>query len=132
MTVIRKLSWESSNERGDIANPSPEQLEARLEWLAEGGEKSLFLTANNDDELMIGGDVELGFVACLWDGSNRCLLAPPHERDGKVELVLGFQPVEFPRKVVVRLPACVTAARTFFQLGEADPTVEWVAYERGE
>jgi hypothetical protein len=75
--------------------------------------------------MSIGGDRGNGYIVVISHNDNhRSLLAPPSQREGIVSLVIGFQPADFPRKIVVDLNVSLKVALAFCETGRADETEE--------
>ena len=126
---IRELSWESLSEPPQsLKNPTWNDVDTRIRVLGTDRSGSVFLHAANGSTLSIGGDRGSGYIAFISrDDVHRYLLAPPTERKGIASLVIGFQPAEYPRRIVVDLDASLKVAFTFFGTGRADESEEWTS-----
>jgi hypothetical protein len=130
---IRELSWESISEAqsskekpSSIKNPTWSEVESQINFLARAHSGSVFLRAANGSTLSIGGDRGNGYVVFIsCHETHQILLAPASERRGVVSLVIGFQPGEYPRRIVVDLDASLKVALAFFNTSRADESEEW-------
>jgi hypothetical protein len=101
-----------------IPNPNWKDVETAITRLAAVESGSVFLKAANGSTLSIGGDRGRGYLVFLSDATgHRYLQAPGSGRKGVVSLVIGFQPAEYPRRIVVDLNASLKAARAYFESG---------------
>lgn len=124
---IREMSWESICEPiQSMPNPSWENVQARINQLRTSESGSVFLKAANGSTLSIGGDRGRGYLVFYSDETgHRYLQPPPSERKGVIRLVIGFQPAEYPRRIVVDLDASLKAAYTYFQIGRIQAHDDW-------
>jgi hypothetical protein len=124
---VRKMSWESITEPfRSISNPSWEEVEAHIRQLETAESGSVFLNAANGSTLSIGGDRGNGYIVFASDKNvDRYLQASNLSRKGTCELVIGFQPGEYPRRIIVDLPATLSAARRYFDQGHIEETDGW-------
>lgn len=126
---VREMSWESLVEPfQSIKNPNWENVQARINSLETSESGSVFLKAANGSTLSIGGDRGRGYlVTCLDETGHLYLQPPPSKRQGVVSLVLGFQPAEYPRRIIVDLAASLKAAYVYFQSGHIQVGEDWTA-----
>lgn len=119
---IREMSWESfADDLQSVTNPVWADVEAQIRHLETAESGSVFLKAANGSTLSIGSDQGIGYIVFVSDGDDyRYLKAPDSKRKGVVKLVLGFQPAEYPRRIVVDLDAALKAARAYFDSGRID------------
>lgn len=124
---VREMSWESLVEPfQSIKNPSWENVQARINSLETSESGSVFLKAANGSTLSIGGDRGRGYlVFCSDETGHRYLQPPPSKRQGAVGLVVGFQPAEYPRRIIVDLAASLKAAYVYFQTGHIQAGEDW-------
>jgi hypothetical protein len=124
------MSYESLHGKAHVLRgPKWSQIEERVRSLDALNLGSVFLKAANESVLSIGGDHKNGFVVFISrEDQHRYLVAPPDERKGTVRLIVGFQPGDYPRRIVVSLGPALQAANTFFNKGQADEeTAEWTS-----
>ncbi len=124
---VRELSCESLSEpMQSHPNPTWNVVETHVRSLAEATSGGVFLHAANGSTLSVGGDRGNGYIVTIsHNDTHRTLLASPSRREGTVNLVIGFQPADFPCRIVVDLNAALKVALTFFKTGRADDTEEW-------
>jgi hypothetical protein len=124
---VREMSWESIAEPfQSMPDPRWEDIEARISLLETIESGSVFLKAKNGTTLSIGGDRGRGYLVFLSDGTgHRYLQAPPSRREGVINLVMGFQPADYPRRIAVDLDASLKAARTYFETGRILDGENW-------
>jgi hypothetical protein len=93
---------------------------------AESG--SVFLKAANGSTLAVVGDQGKGYIVYIEDANGfRTLKAPHSKSKGRVSLVIGFQPAEYPRRIVVDLDAALKATRTYFGTGRIEDSEDWTS-----
>src|SRR5262245_40956098 len=99
------MSYESLNGKMDtLRGPAWQQIVERIRSLDASILGSVFLKAANGSVLSIGGDRENGFIVFISrNDQHRYLLAPPYDRKGTVNLIVGFQPGEYPKRIAVNL-----------------------------
>lgn len=126
---IREMGWESITETfQSVSNPSWNEVEARVRQLESTQSGSVFLKASNGSTLSIGGDCGKGYIVFVSDkDGDRYLQAPALDRKGTLELVMGFQPSEYPRRIIVDLRATLEAARRYFDQGRMGEDGDWTS-----
>jgi hypothetical protein len=124
---VRELSWESiSDPMRSQQNPTWHDVETRIQSLAVDKSASVFLRAANGRTMSVGGDQGKGYIVGIsHNDAHQNLLAPISRRAGTVSLVIGFQPSDYPCRIVVELNAALKVARAFFNTGRADESEEW-------
>jgi hypothetical protein len=127
--LISDMSWESLEDSNQSrASPSWNDVEQQISALGTKESGSVFLNASNGSVLSVGGSPNKGFLAFIsCNDEYRYLLAPPEKRKGAEEIIIGFQPGEYPRRIIVDLDACIKVAHHFFKTGLADNTMEWTS-----
>ena len=123
------MSWESlANELQSVANPSRRDVEAQISHLETAESGSVFLKAANGSTLAIVGDEGKDYIVYVEDANGfRTLKAPHAKRKGVINLVIGFQPAEYPRRIVVDLNAVLKAARAYFDTGRIEDSEDWTS-----
>jgi hypothetical protein len=124
---VREMSWESIAEPlQSMPDPRWEDVEARIRLLETTESGSVFLKAANGSALSIGGDRGKGYLVFLSDGTGHRYLQPPSSRrKGVASLVMGFQPADYPNRIVVDLDASLKAARIYFETGRILAGEDW-------
>ena len=124
---VREMSFESLSEPStSIKNPSWAEVEYQIKRLPTLESGAVFLKTANGNLLSIGGDQGKGFLVFVEDGMGIRYLQPPSsERKGIVQMVVGFQPGEFPRRTIVDLEASISAAHVFFHKGRIEAGADW-------
>ena len=124
---VREMSWESlAAPLQAVKGPDWKSVEARIAWLKTAESGSVFLNAANRSVLSIGGVDDVGYLVFISDKTGfRYVLAPPEKRKGVATLVIGFQPSELPRRIMVDLDTALRVARAYFNSGGAADDVEW-------
>jgi hypothetical protein len=124
---VREMFWESlSGNAGKLDRPAWHDVEHRIRIMSSQDPGSLFLNAANGTTLSIGGEPDKGFVVFVSrDDENYYLLTAPERRKGKVTLIVGFQPGEYARRIVVNIDEAIDAAHTFFETGRRGDHSSW-------
>jgi hypothetical protein len=124
---IVELTWDwMSGEDGVFRQPAWTDIEARIKSLDTPEFSCVFLRATNHDVLTVAGDPEHGFLVFVSDNQRHYyVLAPSHDRKGKVNIVIGFQPGEYSNRVLVDIETALTIAHVFFETGCRDESVSW-------
>jgi hypothetical protein len=119
---IREMSWESwTDELQSVANPNWSDVELQIRHLETAQSGSVFLKAANESTLSVAGDQGKGYIVFVEDANGcRTLKAAPTKRKGAINLVIGFQPAEYPCRIVVDLDAALKAARAYFDTGRIE------------
>jgi hypothetical protein len=126
---VREISWESLDEplRSKV-NPDWPDVESRVQSLRCAASGAVFLKAANGSTLSIASDRGNGYLVFISDQrGERYLQAPPFERKGVASMVLGFQPGEYPRRIIVNLDAAFEAAREYFKTGRIEDNDNWTS-----
>lgn len=124
---IREMAWESAAEPlQSLPNPSWDDVQTRIKRLESAESGSVFLKAKNGSTLSIGGDRGRGYLVFYSDETGHRYLQPlALHRKGVVSLAIGFQPAEYPRRIVVDLDASLKTAYMYFQAGRIQAGEEW-------
>jgi hypothetical protein len=123
---VREMAYAAISGKVETRNPTWRQIDERIRSLEASQSGSVFLKAANGSVLSIGGDHKTGLLVFISDkDEHRYLLASPGERKGTAMLTIGFQPGEYPRRIVVKLSSALRVAQAFFNTGRLDDTVEW-------
>lgn len=126
---IREISWESRAEIfQSILNPSWRDVETQIRRLETVRSGSVFLNARNGSVLSIGGEPGKGYLVFISNIEGyKYLQAPQSQRKGVKNLVIGFQPAEYPCRIIVDLDAALKAARMYFDTGRVEENVDWTS-----
>jgi hypothetical protein len=124
---IVELSWDClSGDDGSLRQPAWEDIETHIKALDTPKFSSVFLRASNDDVLTVAGDLAHGFLVFVSDKQgHHYVLASPSSRKGKVTIVIGFQPGEYAKRILVDIDTALKVSRTFYATGERDESVDW-------
>jgi hypothetical protein len=124
---VREMSWESTAEPFQSRElPRWEDIEAQISLLEKTESGSVFLKAANGSTLSIGGDRGRGYLVFLSDEKGCRYLQPPISmRKGIINLTIGFQPADYPRRIIVDLNASLKAARVYFETGHILADENW-------
>jgi hypothetical protein len=124
---IVELSWDClSGEDGVCNQPTWADIETRIRVLNTPEFSSVFLRAKNTDLLTVAGDPGHGFLVFVSDNQNHhYVLASPSDRKGAVNIVIGFQPGEYSKRVLVDMHTALQVAHVFFETGCRDQNVSW-------
>jgi len=126
---IREISWESLAEAfQSMLNPSWTDIEIQIRRLETVQSGSVFLRAANGSTLSIGGDRGKGYLVFVSNTEgHHYLQAPRSKRKGIQNLVIGFQPAEYPCRIIVDLDAALKAARVYFDTGRVEDNEDWTS-----
>jgi hypothetical protein len=124
---VVEMSWDAfSGKDGVVRRPTWADVEARIRALDTPEYSMVVLRAVNEDTLTVAGDAEHGMLVFVSDPrGHHYVLAPPDRRKGKKEIVIGFQPGGYANRILVDVDTAFKVARSFFQTGRADESVEW-------
>jgi hypothetical protein len=124
---LREMSWESVAEPlRTITDPSWAHVEAQIRHLETAESGSVFLKAADGSTLSIGGDQGEGYLVFVSDEKgHRYLQAPHSKRWGFTTMAIGFQPAEYPNRIIVDLCAALEAARLYFDIGCIGESEDW-------
>jgi hypothetical protein len=127
ITAVREMSWESLAQPLQSAkNPDWGVVKSQIDALETVESGSVFLTAANGSTLSIGGDRGRGYLVFVTDARGHRYLQSPHsQRTGTVNLVIGFQPADYPRRIVVDLNTALRVAREYFDIGRIEDSEDW-------
>ncbi|WP_409334040.1 Imm1 family immunity protein [Bradyrhizobium sp. cir1] len=126
---IREISWEPLAETsGSISNPSWRDVEDKIRRLETVQSGSVFLSARNGSVLSIGGERDKGYLVFISNTEeSKYLQAPPSRRKGAQNLVIGFQPGEYPCRIIVDLDVALKVARMYFDTGRVADNGDWTS-----
>src|SRR2546427_12260681 len=100
-------------------------IEARIKTLNTPEYSSVFLKASNGNLLTVVGVAGRGMLVFMSGAQgHHYVLAPLGNRKGKVTIVIGFQPGEYPNRILVDLGTALKVAHSFFLTGQRDQSVE--------
>jgi hypothetical protein len=125
--IVERMTWDSmTGKSGDLLKPSWPQVKRRIENLNTPENSMVILFARAGKELTVAGDMAHGFVVYISENDDhKYVLAPPERRKGKEIIVIGFQPGEYARRILVDRETAISVAEAFFRSGQADGRVEW-------
>ena len=126
-TRVTELNWDClSGPEGHIENPDWLKIEDRIKALNPPEHSCVFISANNGTSLTIGGEPKQGFIVFFsQDDKHSYVMAPVGSRAGTQNLVIGYQPGDYPRRILVSLATAIQVARTYFLKAERDECFEW-------
>lgn len=126
---IREISWESLAEGfQSMLNPSWRDIETQIRRLETVRSGSVFLNARNGSVLSIGGEQGKGYLVFISNTEGyKYLQAPQSRRKGVKNLVIGFQPAEYPCRIIVDLDAALKVARMYFDTGRVEENEDWTS-----
>jgi hypothetical protein len=110
----------------DIANPSPEDIEAAIKALDGKHRSTVTIRGNDVAHLAVGGGTGGQYVVyATFDNTRFFTLMSAEQSESKVLLLIGGQEGGYPNSIVVNLPLAMAAAKSFAETGQIDPTLQW-------
>jgi hypothetical protein len=124
---ITELAWDCMyGVESHTDRPTRPEIEDRIRSLKTPEYSCVFLLAVTGTSLTIGGDQEHGYLVFLSkDDQFFYVMAPADSRKGIQRIVIGFQPGDYPCRILVPLSTAIQVARTFFLSADRDASFEW-------
>ena len=124
---VDQMSWDCmSGTEGLRRHPSWLEIEHRIKALDTPEHSTVFLKGTNGDLLTMAGDQAHGMLVFLsTENGHEYVLAPPGNRNGRATIVIGFQPGDYAKRILVDIDTALKVARKFFQTGRREDSVEW-------
>jgi hypothetical protein len=123
------LSWDDGAV-GELScvNPTWEDVERNIDNLSTPKHSIVILESRNGNTLTIAGDKVHGYLVFFTeDNKFHYAMANSENLRGSIQIVIGQQPGDYARKILVDKKTAQIASRTFFMEGRMDSQINWTS-----